>query len=42
VITGDGVITGDLYLQAQSATVSGDQTSAMTVVGDDGIDCLEY
>jgi hypothetical protein len=42
VITGDGVITGDLTLQAQSATVNGDETSSMPAEADDGIDYLDY
>ncbi|MGH9961558.1 MAG: S8 family serine peptidase, partial [Pyrinomonadaceae bacterium] len=42
LITGDGVITGDLVMQAQSATLSGDKTSAMAAEVDDGTDCLDY
>jgi hypothetical protein len=42
VITGDGVITGDLFLQAQSAALEGDATEAMDAAVDDGVDCLDY
>ena len=42
MITGDGVITGDLFLQAQSASLAGDETEAMAATVDDGADCLDY
>jgi hypothetical protein len=42
VITGDGVITGDLILQAQSATLNGDETASMPAELDDGTDYLDY
>jgi hypothetical protein len=42
VITGDGVITGDLTLQAQSATLGGDETTSMPLTIDDGVDFLDY
>jgi subtilisin family serine protease len=41
-IYGLGVITGDLFLQAQSASVSGDATESMAAAVDDGVDCLDY
>jgi len=42
VITGDGVITGDLVTSAQSAMMNGDKSSMMTAAADDGSDCLDY
>jgi len=36
------VITGDMTLQAQSATAGGDETSSMQVQLDDGTDCVDY
>jgi len=42
VITGDGVITGDLFVAAQSATLNGDDTSLMNAEVDDGTDFVDY
>jgi hypothetical protein len=41
VITGDGVITGDMVATAQAAMVGGDACSA-SITPDDGTDCLSY
>ena len=41
-LPGDGVVTGDLFFQAQSASLNGDETTAMAAELDDGVDCLDY
>ncbi|MCU1268022.1 MAG: hypothetical protein JWM21_4340 [Acidobacteria bacterium] len=42
VIVSDGVIVADLNLQAQSGTIEGDVTPAMSLEYDTGLDCLDY
>jgi hypothetical protein len=42
VITGDGVITGDLVVNAQSAMLGGDFSSVFVIALDDGTDNLDY
>jgi hypothetical protein len=41
-VTGDGVVTGDLIINAQSAMIIGDMSLSMEAVVDDGIDFLDY
>jgi hypothetical protein len=42
VITGDGVITGDMVANAQSAMKNGDSGSTMAASSDDGTDFVDY
>jgi predicted RecA/RadA family phage recombinase len=42
VITGDGVITGDMVASAQSAMKNGDNGSKMAASSDDGSDFVDY
>jgi len=42
VLLGDGVLLGDAYVQAQSATLDGDVTTSMEIEVDDGVDYLGY